>query len=325
VVKQLISCIVTGCVVAGCTMISSKASAGQPDIIGHRGASHDLPENTLPAMVKAWRDGADGAELDIHRSPDGKAVIMHDKTTSRTAPGTNYAIIDTPYSVLRNVDVGSWKNPKFKDIRIPLLDDVLDAMPPKQKLYIEVKSDSTILPEVKRLVDASGKKENIIIIGFEFDTMKDAKKLMPEIPVYWLLGTKKNPITKQPLRHKLEWVKQAKDAGFEGVDVQFTGLDLRFTKAVRAAGLDLAVWTVDEVKDMRRMIKLGVDSITTNKPLYLQRVMLADMKKKSPGKKRAKTESVKLSDECEAVNPGAVGAYQPAPVLGLWDAHCLCE
>lgn len=316
-------------------MISSKTLAALPDIIGHRGASYDLPENTLPAMVKAWRDGADGAELDIHRSADGKAVLMHDKTTSRTSPGSDLAIADTPYSELLKLDVGSWKSKKFKGMRIPLLDDVLDVMPRRQKLYIEIKSDSKVLPEVKRLVEASGKKKMITIIGFDFDTMKDAKKLMPDIPVYWLLGTKKNPITKKSLPHKLEWVKQAKQAGFEGVNVHYAGLDLRFTKAVRAAGLDLGVWTVDDVKEMRRLIKLGVDAITTNKPLHLQRVMLADARKQKrkniSTSKRKEQVSTKAADtqhpeQIDAINgalpAGAIIICEPAPIL---PSHCLCD
>ena len=54
------------------------------DIVAHRGASHDAPENTVASARLAWKQGADAVETDIHLTRDGKVIVSHDKTTRRT-------------------------------------------------------------------------------------------------------------------------------------------------------------------------------------------------------------------------------------------------
>src|SRR3954469_20934435 len=75
-------------------------------IVGHRGASHDAPENTLAAFKLAWAQGADGIENDWYLTSDGKLICSHDADTERTA-GVKHVIKDTPFDELRKLDVGS--------------------------------------------------------------------------------------------------------------------------------------------------------------------------------------------------------------------------
>ena len=54
------------------------------EIIAHRGASHDAPENTLAAIRLAWQQEADAVEVDVQLSKDGKLVVIHDDNTKRS-------------------------------------------------------------------------------------------------------------------------------------------------------------------------------------------------------------------------------------------------
>jgi glycerophosphoryl diester phosphodiesterase len=66
-------------------------------------------------------------------------------------------------------------------------------------------------------------------------------------------------------------IAEAKAAGLTGLDLQYTWpLTADDVKKIRAAGLELHVWTVDDIDVAKRWIALGVDSITTNKPGWLR-------------------------------------------------------
>src|SRR6187402_1705451 len=90
---------------------STTVVAKAQNIVAHRGASYDAPENTLAAFKLAFEQGADGVEADFYLSSDGEIVCCHDKDTQRTA-GVKHVINKTPLKVLRTLDVGRWKNKK---------------------------------------------------------------------------------------------------------------------------------------------------------------------------------------------------------------------
>ena len=99
---------------------------GRPLIIGHRGASGRLPENTVAAFRGALSDGADGVELDVRLSADGRAVVIHDATLARTS-GVRGRVSDLTAAELARFDV-------------PALDDVL-ALTARSRavVYVEIK------------------------------------------------------------------------------------------------------------------------------------------------------------------------------------------
>ncbi|MBC8001501.1 MAG: glycerophosphodiester phosphodiesterase, partial [Opitutaceae bacterium] len=73
---------------AGLASLSSNAM----EIIAHRGASFDAPENTLAAMNLAWKQKADAVELDIHLTKDGRVIVIHDFDTKRVGAVTNKVV-----------------------------------------------------------------------------------------------------------------------------------------------------------------------------------------------------------------------------------------
>ncbi len=85
---------------------------GATELIAHRGASHEAPENTVAAFRRAFDEGADGIEGDFRLTADGELVCLHDATTRRTA-GVDLAVATATLATLRTLDVGAWRGEEW--------------------------------------------------------------------------------------------------------------------------------------------------------------------------------------------------------------------
>ncbi len=262
--KRFCFTMLLGVIVAGC-QINSNA-----EIIAHRGASFLAPENTRASALLAWKLKADAVEVDVYLSKDKRIVVMHDSNTKRTS-GVSLKIAQTTAAELRKLDVGSFKNKKYAGEKIPFLEEIIATIPPKKKLYVEVKCGPEIIPLLKQVIEQSGKKKQIVIISFNLEAVTQAKKVMPKIPAYWLLGTRRDKQTKKFLPHDPNWLQIAKERHIDGLDVHNAGVTPEFMKAVKEYKQDLFVWTVDDPREAKRLIALGVKGITTNRPAWLRK------------------------------------------------------
>ena len=249
-------------------MISIAGCTNSVELIAHRGDSYLTPENTLASVVSAWQKGFD-VEIDVHLSGDNRIMVIHDADTKRTA-GIDLKINETDSQKLRELEVGSFKDAKYLGETIPFLEEILRTIPPGRRLFVEIKSGPEILPFLKILLDDSGKRAQIVIIGFDLETMVLAKQQMPDIPTYWLKVPEKDKKTKKPIPYDPKLVQLVQDKGLDGLDVYYAGIDKRFMDAVKASGKKLYVWTVDDAGEAKRLINLGVDGITTNRPAWLK-------------------------------------------------------
>ena len=238
--------------------------SSQPMIIAHRGASFDAPENTLAAVKMAWQQGADAVEVDVHLSADNKIMVIHDKDTRRTS-GTDLKVKETISNELRKLDVGSFKSSKYTGERIPFLEEIIETIPKGKMLFVEIKSDESMLPVLKKLIEKSGKTGQIVIIGFDFATVEEAKSMMPDIPVYWLKFSF--------IRYSGGIIERVKEAGLDGLNLHHKNISGKFASKVKKAGLGLYTWTVDDPMEAKRLQDLGIDGITTNRPLWLMQKM----------------------------------------------------
>jgi glycerophosphoryl diester phosphodiesterase len=239
------------------------------EIIAHRGASDDAPENTVAAFQLGWEQNADACELDIRLTKDGRIVAIHDGTTRRTARMSRRVGAQT-LERLRALDAGLWKGAKWKGERIPTLEEVLATVPDGKRLFIEIKGGAEVLPEMERVLSALGKgAQRHVIMGFDFATVKQAKECFPHSAIYWIASPKKWSRGKRPSADTL--IAKAKSANLDGLDLDRRfAIDQEFVSRVKNAGLKLCVWTVNEAKLAGRLVALGVDGITTNRPLWLR-------------------------------------------------------
>lgn len=250
------------------------------EIIGHRGASYDAPENSLSSMKLAWKQNADAIETDIHLSKDGHLVIMHDYDTKRVG-GVDLKIADSTWAELQTVDIGKWKGAQFAGEKIPTLDSFFATIPDGKCIFTEIKTKENvsgpefekakaILPELGKAMKASGKKpDQLRIICFHLGMSQAAKKQFPDHPVYWLQDYKKDKAGNFPSVDDL--IKKAKKANVDGLDLNFHfPIDEAFVKKVHDAGLKLYTWTVDDPEVAKAETKAGVDGITTNRSGWLR-------------------------------------------------------
>ena len=240
-----------------CTFASVKS---QIAYIGHRGASYLAPENTVASAKLAWELGTDAVEIDIYLTKDNKVMVHHDKNTKRQT-GVDLAIKDTDSDELRKLDAGSFKDEKYKGEKIPFLEEIIETIPEGKTLVVEIKCGSEVLPFVKEIINASGKKDQIEFISFGWQTILDAKKMMPENKCYWLSAIGAEVKMK---------IKDASQSGLDGLDLRNAIIDKKLMKRANDLGLEVLCWTVDDPQEAKRLAALGVKGITTNRPAWLR-------------------------------------------------------
>jgi glycerophosphoryl diester phosphodiesterase len=240
------------------------------EIIAHRGASADAPENTLASMKLAWEQNADAIELDLWLSADGKLIVFHDADTKRFEKAPR-KITSLTLAEARSLDVGSWKGEKFKGEPIPTLESILAIMPKGKRAVLEIKDGPHIIPEFVRVLRESGRKpEELVIISFNYASLVASKKAWPRSEHYFLSSYSKD--AKSGAFPELKpMIERSKAAGFDGLNLHFKWpITKEFTGQVKAAGLKLYVWTVDDELVAKNLVDAGVDGITTNKPEWLR-------------------------------------------------------
>lgn len=235
------------------------------EIIAHRGASHDAPENTLAAIRLGWEQQADGMEVDVHLSRDGEIIVMHDANCLRTT-GFDGAIADLTATELLQLDAGSWKGVQFKGEPVPALEQALALLPSEKYFVVEIKShDHALIPVLQELLARLEiKPGQLILIGFDYELMKEVKAALPQYSVLWLCGA----LSGKTLD---ELIALCHAANFEGLNLSsLWPIDEAFVHQVKSAGLKLYVWTVDDRETALALAAAGADGITTNKPGWLR-------------------------------------------------------
>ncbi len=155
-------------------------------IIAHRGASRAAPENTLAAIRQAIADGADSVEVDVQETADGEVVVFHDSDFMKLA-GLDLKIWNATQLDLRDIDIGSWFDASFKDERVPLLRDVLDACQGNVRVVIELKyygHDQQLEERVVDLIESRGGVDDVVFMSLKLDAVKKMKALRPD----WTVG-----------------------------------------------------------------------------------------------------------------------------------------
>lgn len=254
-------------------LVTSSISA--LEIIGHRGASFDAPENTLSAIKLSFDQGADASELDVHLTQDGKIAVIHDSDLKRVA-GSPLKVAETPLAEMQKfavTDFGKWKGQKLED-KIPTLADVLTIVPAGKRLFIEIKCHEEIIPALaETFAGTTLNPKQLPIITFHYDVARAVKQRFPKHEVLWLHGwsrEKENPTVE-------ELIRKAKEANLDGLDLAYGfPINREFVKKVHDAGLSLYTWTVDDAAIARAEHAAGVDGITTNRPGWLREQLFAE-------------------------------------------------
>lgn len=250
--------------------------AGSPLLIAHRGGSRVAPENTLVAFQKAVRLwGADMLEMDVQLTRDGEVVVIHDETVDRTTDGTG-RVGDLTLAELQEMDAGyrfrdPEGNPSYRGagVTIPRFEDVLLALP-DTRMNVEAK-DHRSAPGLVEIILKHGAQDRILVAA-EFEKNRQAVKGYPGpwgasredllkflLDVYWPWGGTRAlacDVLQIPEKHR-------------GIRL----LNHRVLQEAHARNLPVHVWTVDDPEDMRRLVRMGVDGVQTDRPDRLASVL----------------------------------------------------
>ena len=238
-------------------------------IVAHRGESFNAPENTLESVILAWKNKVKNVEIDIHLTKDNQIVVIHDKDTQRTS-GQKKIIAETNFSELINLDV-AYLSKSLKNIKIPLLKDVLVTVPKYGKLIIEIKSGKKIIPFLSDLLNKEEyKKVQVEIISFDYGVITIAKKEFPHIKCLWLLDLDYywwNFIVGIRSKKLIEKLTKSK---LDGANLYAGKIaNRKFVETLIKNKFIVYVWTVNEPSIAYKYIEFGVTGITTDKPSWM--------------------------------------------------------
>jgi glycerophosphoryl diester phosphodiesterase len=235
------------------------------EIIAHRGASFDAPENTVASAKLGWEQRADAVEIDIHAAPAG-LIVIHDETTNRTT--NRHGRVDGLTEEGRLAcDAGAWRGKKFAGEMLPRLEDILAVLPKNGRLVIEIKTPGALELLPQTLAKSDRMPEHFIVIAFDPEVAAKAKKVLPTCKVLRLASYEPRKAS-----HRIdELIRVSLAAGLDGLNLSRKWpIDEAFVRKVHEAGLALYVWTVDDAAEARRLRDAGVDGITTNRPGWLR-------------------------------------------------------
>ena len=225
-------------------------------MLGHRGARHAAPENTLEAFELARREGADGIELDVRLDGSGEVIVLHDPKLDRVTQGAERRHAEAISSAdMARLDLGS-------GARVPLLSDVIAwAQSHGQRLNIELKSDvqsrGLLLRGVERVVRRSSTLPCLIFSSFHPYFVWWLARRLPDLPRAWLVHRK---------QHILRYAPGLRRLGANALHPEHTLVTPQ--RVARLKGMDqlINVWTVNDPERARELARLGVDSIISDVP-----------------------------------------------------------
>lgn len=216
-------------------------------------------------MIKGFQQLADGVEVDIRLTLDNKIVCHHDKSALRTT-GIDRKIEDMSLEEIQSLDCGSWFGENWSDERIPELKDVLKSVPKDKEIYIEVKTKEEIVPFLLQDIDEQKLSiDQITVITFFPEVIREIKRRDANIKCNLLIAFDYKDIAVD------EIIDLAVKIDANGLGAQnHKRLNRQFIQSLKNTGKSVHVWTVNSRKEAEEYLKNGIDSITTNKPLYLR-------------------------------------------------------
>ncbi len=230
----------------------------------HRGASEYYPENTMLSFLKCLEMGANGIELDLQETKDGKIVVFHDTTIDNKSNATG-KIADYTYEELLKIDFGAWKDKKFTGTQICLFEDFAKEFLGLDLTFaIELKAPN-IHSKTLEIIQKYKKHDKIYVSSFEYDFLKEMRKLDKKIKLSWLI---QEPINKENILKLLEIggnqiCPKAKDVSAEGIAL------------AQHYGLGVRLWGVYNEEIMRQVYSFDTEGMTVNFPDKLTELLQA--------------------------------------------------
>jgi len=232
-----------------------------PKVIGHRGVPKRAPENTLAGFAQAHRLGVPWVELDVQLSRDLVPMVFHDARLERTSNGEGL-LIERDSAYLRQLDVGSWFSPEFRDQRLPTFEAVLDQLiADSLGLNIEIKADDdrAELTAEKGLAQAlqqwPSDRQPPLVTSFSRRALVAAQRVAPHWPRGFVTDIWQD-----------DWRQVVQDTACSTIHVGARALDEASIKQARELGLAVLAYVVDDPEQAHHLWRWGVASVFSDRP-----------------------------------------------------------
>ena len=231
-------------------------------IIAHRGASAYYPENTLVSFEKPILMGADMIELDVQLTKDREVVVFHDKKIMRCTNGKG-RIADYTLIQLQVLDAGSWFGKKYEATRIPRLMEALSLCRDKIAVNIEIKTEA-VTDEVAggieelclKIAEQSGMRDHIVFSSFDPRAIKHLRQIDSKASVAVLFEKRHYGSTlPSDIIESLE---------ADAFNCSQRELNSKWLSNLKLNNIPTNIYTVNDEKNMKRLIKMGISGIFTN-------------------------------------------------------------
>jgi glycerophosphoryl diester phosphodiesterase len=252
----------------------------RPQVVAHRGASHDLAEHTLGAYLAALDDGAEALECDVRLTADGHLVCVHDRDLRRTA-STPKTVSTMELADLAELDFASWKHPWAElDDEAPDHDEVLDKVLTLRKL-LETVADYDrrveIAIETKHPTRYGGLVEKRVVemlrdfgwdrigsparvMSFSYTALQRVERMAPGVPLVMLVEKAQYwPMLRRAIGP--DWIV--------GPGVEELRAHPRLGRSIVRSGHEIHVWTVNTEADLALCQHLGATAVISDRPAYM--------------------------------------------------------
>ena len=227
--------------------------------IAHRGACRHNPENTIPAFLFAKKAGFTRFEMDVQLTKDGVLVICHDYTLERTAK-TNIKIAELTYSELKKFNVAKYFSACKETVRIPSLEEVLDALGDNAEFFLEIKNRDNIYPDIAQKIVRfiESKKispDKLFISSFHHETLKKINRLNPSLNLGMLLRR----------GDRQDITQRAKKINAACINIHFDDATDKLISDAHKHNLKVLAYTVNEPELAERLKTQNIDGIFTDR------------------------------------------------------------
>jgi glycerophosphoryl diester phosphodiesterase len=249
-------------------------------LMAHRGGEGCWPSNTLFAFQKALEHHSDVLELDIHSTADDILVVRHDPFVDSTTDGHGL-IAELSLAEIKKLDAGySWSMDggnsfpfRGVGIAIPTLEEVFQAFP-QTTINIDIKDQKIgSVNKLCKLLKSYGREETVVVGSFHDDQLETFRRLSPRTRT--AAGVRETTIFYLLNRVRLGQIFRPSFYAFQ--IPEYSGrlhlVTPLFIRAAHQKGLQVHVWTVNEVSDILRLIEWGVDGLVTDYPNRLEALL----------------------------------------------------
>ena len=231
-----------------------KMSAGLPKMIAHRGLSGLERENTCAAFVAAGNRSYFGMETDIHRTADGQYIVYHDDNLLRLLDDAR-VIEETTFDELRRLRLKDHDGVVREDLVLPSLTEYIRICRKYDKeSVLEIKNhfEPEDIQNVIEIIRAEGWLERTIFISFDLPNMLCIREKLPQQRAQYLVTEFDDSVLCVLKENKLD------------LDIYFRSVTKDMVDICHENGIQVNVWTVNELPDAFHMAACGVDFITSN-------------------------------------------------------------